>query len=420
MSEFDNFLDSLDIEETPSTPTTRNLSEDDFNDVLSEMGFEEAPEDIHDGSDDEGVEEERDLDAEEDADWEERIASGEVREASDWDTGAIRDAGIATAVASSQANVNRRREVQMHNSAQIMANSNGDILGEFVADAVQDSAAYFHMPNGMTIDVPIVQEPPAEEETPSTSQSEDFLIPPNSPTLLMDDSTSRFSGAEWYDEIRKQRIILAGLGGIGGWTALQLARMSPASLILYDDDVVEMANMSGQLYGNDDIGLSKVDAISRTLQKYTTAQNIFALNQRFTPETEAGSIMICGFDNMEARRTFFNKWLEYVEEKPMEEQKKCLYLDGRLSIDTLQVFCITGDDRFNINKYRSEYLFSDEEAEHTVCSMKQTTYLACMIGSFIVNLFTNHVANLLDPIIPYDLPFFTEYDAQNMIFKTIK
>jgi hypothetical protein len=64
------------------------------------------------------------------------------------------------------------------------------------------------------------------------------------------------------------------------------------------------------------------------------------------------------------------------------------------------------------------YLLSDEEADHTVCSMKQTTYLACMIGSLIVNLFTNHVANCLDPIIPYDLPFFTEYDSQHMIFKT--
>jgi hypothetical protein len=52
--------------------------------------------------------------------------------------------------------------------------------------------------------------------------------------------------------------------------------------------------------------------------------------------------------------------------------------------------------------------------------MKQTTYLACMIGSIMTNLFTNWAANLLDPIIPYDLPFFTEYDAQNMIFKTVK
>ena len=101
-----------------------------------------------------------------------------------------------------------------------------------------------------------------------------------------------------------------------------------------------------------------------------------------------------------------------------DEKKKCLYLDGRLSIDTLQIFCLTGDDDYNISRYAEDYLFDDSEAEQTVCSMKQTTYLACMIGSMMVNLFTNFVANQLDPIIPYDLPFFTEYDAQNMIFKT--
>lgn len=86
----------------------------------------------------------------------------------------------------------------------------------------------------------------------------------------------------------------------------------------------------------------------------------------------------------------------------------------------LQVFCITGEDDYYMEQYVTKYLFSDEEAEHTVCSMKQTTYLACMIGSIMTNLFTNWSANLLDPVIPYDLPFFTEYDAQNMIFKTDK
>jgi hypothetical protein len=84
----------------------------------------------------------------------------------------------------------------------------------------------------------------------------------------------------------------------------------------------------------------------------------------------------------------------------------------------LQIFCITGDDTANMARYSNNYLFSDDEADETVCSMKQTTYLACMIGSLMTNLFTNFVANLLNPVIPYDLPFFTEYDAQNMIFKT--
>ena len=86
-------------------------------------------------------------------------------------------------------------------------------------------------------------------------------------------------------------------------------------------------------------------------------------------------------------------------------------------MDTFQVLCITGDDEYNIGRYRDEFLFWDREADRTVCSMKQTTYLACMIGSYMVNMFTNFIANTLDPIIPYSLPFFTEYDAEHVIFK---
>lgn len=40
-------------------------------------------------------------------------------------------------------------------------------------------------------------------------------IPVNSETLLVDDTTSRFSSAIWYENIQKKIIILAGVGGIG-------------------------------------------------------------------------------------------------------------------------------------------------------------------------------------------------------------
>jgi hypothetical protein len=236
----------------------------------------------------------------------------------------------------------------------------------------------------------------------------------------MDEATSRFSGTEWFNEIQKARIIVAGIGGIGSNLVFQLARMNPAALFMYDDDRVETANMSGQLYARADVGKTKVGAMYDMIQAYTNMQNIYAIPQRFTPTSEAGDIMICGFDNMEARKTFYEAWHNHVIMKPSDERKKCLFLDGRLSIDTLQVICLTGDDAMNQAIYKDSYLFNDADADATVCSMKQTTYLACMIGSVIVNLFTNWTANLLNPIIPYDLPFFTEYDAQNMIFKTIK
>ena len=40
-------------------------------------------------------------------------------------------------------------------------------------------------------------------------------IPTNSATLLVDEATSRFSSASWYENIQKKTIILAGVGGIG-------------------------------------------------------------------------------------------------------------------------------------------------------------------------------------------------------------
>lgn len=297
-----------------------------------------------------------------------------------------------------------------------------------------EDTVHFHLPDGV-VSVPIIHTPESPQEVSDTAMeafnaiaeqttaappAPEPPIPYNSPTLLLNDATSRFSGTEWYNEIQKQRVILAGLGGIGSYVSYNLARMNIAALFMYDDDVVEQANMSGQLYCQDDIGKAKVDAMADMIKSYTTMRNIYAIKDKFKNSSEAGDVMICGFDNMEARRIFFVAWHNHVMAKPEEERKKCLYLDGRLSISTLQVFCITGDNDWAMAEYADKYLFTDAEAEETQCSLKQTTYLACMIGSMIVNLFTNWTANLLNPIIPYDLPFFTEYDAQNMIFKTIK
>lgn len=259
------------------------------------------------------------------------------------------------------------------------------------------------------------EEPIENEEDSST---EEASIPLNSPTLLIDEATTRFSGAEWFSEIQKARVIIAGQGGIGSNLSFQIARMTPACITMYDDDVVENVNMAGQLYSYDNIGDAKVDAIAHMINQYTSARRVNAIRSKFTSETEPGDIMLCGFDNMKARKTFFDSWCNHIKEKTLEERKKCLYMDGRLSMDTLQILCIRGDDAYNIDRYSKEFLFTDAMAESTVCSMKQTTYLACMIGSLMTNLFTNFIASTLDPIIPYDLPFFIEYDAQNMIFKT--
>lgn len=243
------------------------------------------------------------------------------------------------------------------------------------------------------------------------------VIPTNSDSLLQDETTSRFSSAVWFEEIQKKVVILAGVGGIGSYVGFLLARMKPKSLFIYDDDVVEFANMSGQLYSKQDVGKKKVDALANMASNYAMYDSTFAMAERFTSECEASDIMICGFDNMQARRAFFNKWLDHVNSKSDEERKHCLFIDGRLAAEELQVFCIQGDDSYNIGNYSENFLFSDEEADATICSYKQTTFMANMIGSIIVNLFTNFVANEIVEGLR-DLPFMTSYEAESMMFKT--
>ena len=388
MNNIDEWLNSLGFDEEPQPATenlpstepiteptessTQELSENDFDDILSDLGFSEVQEAeiVEDDDEDEEGEEE------------------EVE--------------------------NTPTEEEL-----MQANRISPYIEQARRAIVEE---YFNQPDAERFQVSVdigEGSVPLEGLNPEpTPPAPAPLIQPNSPTLLMNDATSRFSGTEWYNEIQRKRIIIAGMGGIGSNLAFQIARMHPDAITLYDDDEVERANMSGQLFAHTDVGEFKVNAVANKIYNFTTTEHVMAVPEKFTPDSEASDIMMCGFDNMEARGIFYRQWLVHVDSKPEEEKKKCLFLDGRLSIDTLQIFCITGDDTANMARYSNNYLFSDDEADETVCSMKQTTYLACMIGSLMTNLFTNFVANLLDPVIPYDLPFFTEYDAQNMIFKT--
>lgn len=265
------------------------------------------------------------------------------------------------------------------------------------------------------------QEMVGEHQEISTDNNEETvetepIIPENSSTLLVDDTTSRFSDAVWFNNIQSKTIVVAGCGGIGSWCILLLARMKPKSMFIYDDDLVESVNMAGQLYRVSDINDNKVDAISQIVEEYADYHSIFAIDEKFTAESEASDIMICGFDNMAARNTFFTSWLSHIENKSEEDKAKCLFIDGRLNAEEFQIFCIAGNDSYNIDRYAKEFIFPDDMAEATSCSYKQTTYCANMIASYMVNLFVNFCAQEVGAF--RDLPFFTSYNASIMYLKT--
>lgn len=245
-----------------------------------------------------------------------------------------------------------------------------------------------------------------------------ILIPENSPSILLDETTSRFSGAIWYDAIKQKRVVLAGVGGIGSYVAFMLSRVSPMHITLYDDDKVDTSNLSGQLFDTSSIGTNKTVAMSRLMASFSDYYGVNAQQSKYTSQSSVGQIMICGFDNMDARKIYFNNWKTQLAYASESTKRQCLFIDGRLAAEDFQVICVRGDDTFNIERYEREFLFDSSEVEATVCSYKQTSFMANMIGSIITNLFVNFVANECEPLIERDLPFLTEYNAELMYFNT--
>lgn len=158
--------------------------------------------------------------------------------------------------------------------------------------------------------------------------SQDSEIPVNSATLQLQESTSRFSSAIWYETIQQKNIILAGLGGIGSYVAFLLARMQPNRITMYDNDRVEAVNMSGQLYSATDIGEYKANAIYRMMENYGNFYNGNVHAELFTELSYGGPIMICGFDNMMARRVFYQSWKNSIS--TTNDSSKHLFIDGRI------------------------------------------------------------------------------------------
>ncbi len=79
-----------------------------------------------------------------------------------------------------------------------------------------------------------------------------------------------FFSKKEMDTIKKARIAIAGVGGLGCVVAEILARMGVGFLTLIDNGIVDMPDLGRQsLYEIEDIGLKKVDAAKDSLLKKT-------------------------------------------------------------------------------------------------------------------------------------------------------
>lgn len=70
------------------------------------------------------------------------------------------------------------------------------------------------------------------------------------------------------NRLQKMTIAIVGCGGIGNYLSQILATTGAGTLILIDDDKIELSNISRQfLFSESDVGCLKIDIIERELKK---------------------------------------------------------------------------------------------------------------------------------------------------------
>jgi bacteriocin biosynthesis cyclodehydratase domain-containing protein len=159
-----------------------------------------------------------------------------------------------------------------------------ELVEEFGADEVGDLLAQFE-------ELGVVEDA-ADDDLIADSVVERF----DRQLRYFSDVTAGPTPSECQKQLEKSRIAVLGIGGLGGWSALNLACCGIGEMLLVDFDRVELSNLNRQvLYSEDDIGCFKAEAAADRLASFNSSMKIEARVQKLGSEAEIAET-IAGYD----------------------------------------------------------------------------------------------------------------------------
>ena len=98
--------------------------------------------------------------------------------------------------------------------------------------------------------------------------------------------TERLLGAEAMDRLRRARVAVFGVGGVGGYVVEALARSGVGALELIDSDVVSVSNLNRQILATvPDLGRPKVEVARERVLSINPAAEVVPHRCFYLPET---------------------------------------------------------------------------------------------------------------------------------------
>lgn len=129
--------------------------------------------------------------------------------------------------------------------------------------------------------------------------------------VFSDDEVERYArqlvlaelGGPGQQRLKAAKVLIVGLGGVGGPAALSLAAAGVGTLVLVDPDHVSLSNLQRQvLFTTHDIDHPKIEAGAERLTALNPHVRIEARTARFAADLVAGcDVVIDGTDDFETR-----------------------------------------------------------------------------------------------------------------------
>lgn len=114
-----------------------------------------------------------------------------------------------------------------------------------------------------------------------------------------------------HERLKKARVGIAGLGGLGSHIAFALTRVGVGALVLVDYDVVEPSNLNRQQYFIDQIGMRKADALKEILARINPYIRVITHNAKLEKDNMGPifrdvDIVVEAFDRADMKAMLIN------------------------------------------------------------------------------------------------------------------
>lgn len=201
-----------------------------------------------------------------------------------------------------------------------------------------------------------------------------------------------------------QSIAIIGIGGIGSPTAYLLAKMGFKNITIIDPDTVELHNVSTQMYGLEDVGHTKVGALSKNIKRDigTSVLSTYGKSTLY----HGSDIVISCLDSMDERIKLWNKTMEITEDIPR------WFIDGRMGLEFVRLYAFSPYDSKSTLAYEKQ-LYPSSEALALPCTARAVAYNTFFIASIIASIVVKIVKG-------EDVPFETMGDIGKLGIKTFK